>query len=79
MTATFTNIYNGKPIELEVVGKYTSREAIMRVTSGRTIGRIIRHPGNKYTVEVSFLTIRSNHILPRLDLPVYFPILCFAG
>lgn len=52
MTASFVNLYDGQPVQVEVSGKYTTREATIKLSTGQLLGRIIRTGSDQYAVEV---------------------------
>lgn len=53
MTASFVNLYDGRPTTVEVSGKYTTRDASIRLADGRILGHVYRSGGDQYTLEVS--------------------------
>lgn len=57
MSATFVNLYDGRPTEVEVSGKYTSRDATIKLSTGQLLGRIMRCGPDEYAVEVRHLFI----------------------
>lgn len=59
MTATFVNLYDGQPTVIEVSGKFTSRDASIKLSDGRTLGRILRSGGDQYALEVRCLPMAS--------------------
>lgn len=62
MTATFVNLYDGQPTVIEVSGKFTSRDASIKLLDGRTLGRILRSGGDQYALEVSCLPMAYGEI-----------------
>ncbi|KAK9898562.1 hypothetical protein P389DRAFT_167085 [Cystobasidium minutum MCA 4210] len=52
MTATFVNLYDGRPTSVEVSGKFTSRDASIKLVGGRTLGRILKAGGDQYALEI---------------------------
>lgn len=52
MTATFVNLYDGRPVQIEVSGKFTARDATIKLSTGRLLGRIRRSGPDEYALEV---------------------------
>lgn len=57
MTATFANCYDGRLVQVEVLGKFTSRDAAIKLSNGQLLGRIRRSGLDEYALEVSLLVL----------------------